>query len=578
MATLRDPLFGLDNAPSAEWQAAAAEAARPSSLRGGWEAGRIGTERNALGIDEVAARAAGDIERANTLRAQNDALGQAQARVAPTVGRVEDINGVGDALSWAAGQVGQGAASMVEPLAATTALGAVGRVAGMLPGTAGKVGRAIGTVGGPLAAYGINQRQMAGEFANTAMADPELMARTSPQELYNTANIVGGVAGLADTVLPTVIGRQLTGAGLRQGIGSMGFGAKTALGMAGGGVSEVSQGEVSRYAQGVLNPNRDTSGDMMDRVNEGLGGAVGDAPFTAAGAAADAGYRRLGVTADQIGTKTGDMVDLVKEKYEGSALQGGVDKVVATGKQKVGDLIDLVRGDDGNIDLVKLAETARDNVEGAARKYKLAKDEYDILKAEPPPGVADDPDKYGAWFNENSTRRNEIIANRLNDLMDDDPKAEVLFDRMMSEQDPVAQQVAIDEAAEYVLEHNDLEDLSNKGGRAAAVAGELAAKGATALGKGAVTAGKAAMKFGRAVFDGAAAEARKKNAQGEDYVAKGYEAWLERTGRAATDRVVQCVRNSPAAAQAKRRGEVLGELLATETQASLVFCPANNWH
>lgn len=174
MATLRDPLFGLNNAPSAEWQAAAAEAARPNSLRGGWESGRIANERNALAIDEFAARAAGDEQRANTLRMQNEALGQAQARVAPEVGRVEDINGVGDALNWAAGQVGQGAASMVEPLAATTALGAVGRVVGMLPGTAGKVGRAIGTVGGPLAAYGINQRQMAGEFANTAMADPEL--------------------------------------------------------------------------------------------------------------------------------------------------------------------------------------------------------------------------------------------------------------------------------------------------------------------------------------------------------------------------------------------------------------------
>ena len=62
MTTLRDPLLGLDNAPSAEWQAAEAEAARPNSLRGGWEAGRIGSERNALGIDELAARDAGDME------------------------------------------------------------------------------------------------------------------------------------------------------------------------------------------------------------------------------------------------------------------------------------------------------------------------------------------------------------------------------------------------------------------------------------------------------------------------------------------------------------------------------------
>ena len=56
MASLR---YGTDNAPSAEWQAALDEQDRPSALRGGWETGRIGTDRNALGIDESAARAPG---------------------------------------------------------------------------------------------------------------------------------------------------------------------------------------------------------------------------------------------------------------------------------------------------------------------------------------------------------------------------------------------------------------------------------------------------------------------------------------------------------------------------------------
>ncbi len=567
MATLRDPLFGLDNAPSAEWQAA--EAARPNSLRGGWEAGRIGTERNALAIDEYAARSAGDIERADSLRAQNEALAQAQARVAPTTQRIEDVNSIGTGLNWAGGVIGQGVASMVEPVAAATALGAVGRVAGMLPGAAGKVGGAIGSIGGPLAAYGINQRQLAGEFVNTATQDPELMARTSPQDLYKTANIVGGVAGLADTVLPTVIGRQLTGAGLRQGIGSMGSGAKTALGMAGEGLTEVGQGEVSRYAQGVLNPNRDTSGDVMDRVNEGLGGALGGGPLIAAGAYADSGLRRVGKTADQIGTKTGDMIDMAKERYDGSAMQQGVDKVVAAGKQKVGDLVDMAWGEDGKIDLAKLAEGARDNVEQAVERYKLSAEERSILSGDVPADIVDDPAKYTQWMVENDGKRIGFVAERLNDMLETDPRAEELFDRLTGTEDPVEQATIAEEAAQYILENNELEQLATRGQRAAAAFGELATKGATALGKGAVAAGKAAMGFGKAVFDGAAAEARKKNAQGEDYAAKGYEAWLERTGRAATERVVQGAKNSPAAAQAKRRGDLFGEMLAAETQASL---------
>ena len=244
MATLRDPFFAPNTVSIDEMQQL--QDADKGSLRRGWEAGRIGSERNALGIDEVAARAAGDIQRAETLRMQNDALGQAQARVAPTTGRVEDINSIGTGLNWFGGAVGQGLASMAEPVAAATALGGIGRVAGMLPGTAGKVGRAIGTVGAPAAAFGINQRQMAGEFANTAMQDQELMARTSPQDLHQTANLYGAGAGLLDTALPGVIGHQLTGGALRAGMKAAGAGmgpaAKTGLGMLGEGTTEYLQG------------------------------------------------------------------------------------------------------------------------------------------------------------------------------------------------------------------------------------------------------------------------------------------------------------------------------------------------
>ena len=151
------------------------------------------------------------------------------------------------------------------------------------------------------------------------------MARTSPQDLYRTANLVGAAGGAMDTVLPSIIGRQVLGAGMRAGIKGMGPAAKTVLGMAGEGGTEWAQGKGSQYALGQLNPNRDTSGDASDDLNNALGGAVGGGPLIAAGAYADAGYRRMGHTADQIGTKAGEVYDLAKDQYSGSALERGVD-------------------------------------------------------------------------------------------------------------------------------------------------------------------------------------------------------------------------------------------------------------
>lgn len=583
MATLRDPLFGLNNAPTAEWQAAEIEAQRPNSLRGGWESGRIGTDINALNADISSLRASGDSARADGLQREAEALRQQQARVAPQIGRLEDIHGVGDALSWAAGQVGQGAAPMVEPLAAATSIGGVGALMGMAPGGIGAAGRALRNFGAPAAAFGINQRQLKGEFYGEASQDPELMARTSPQDLNNTAELYGVGAGALDTVLPHIVGRQLTGAGLRKGLDGMGIGAKTLMGMGAEGATEAAQNYGSQQTQGYLNPNRETSGDMMENVNAFAGGAIGGGPISAAGAMADAGYRRTGVTADQIGAKTGEMVDLARERYEGSALQSGVDtavdgmgKALAAGKQKAGDLMDLARDDEGNISLTRLAEAAgeaRDSVQGGAQdlvqRYKVSAEERDILDAVPPQGLEQDPEKYAAWFAETSGKRTNFVAQRLDEMAESDPAAADLFDRLVGETDPAAQQAVAEEGASYILQNNEIEQLQTRAERAAAAAGEFAMKGAGAVGKGAVAAGKAAAKFGKAVFDGAAGEMRKQNKQGEGPAAQGYAAWLERTDRAITDRAARDGLAPPDAAQARSRGDLFGEMLATETQAAL---------
>ena len=221
---------------------------------------------------------------------------------------------------------------------------------------------------------------MAGEFANNAMQDQELMARTSPQDLYRTANLVGAAGGAMDTVLPGIIGHQLTGGALRAGIKGMGPAAKTALGMLGEGGTELTQGEAGRYALGYLNPNRDTSEDASNRLNEAAGGAAGGGPLIAAGAYADAGFRRVGHTADQIGTKAGEVYDMAKEQYEGSALERGVDAAGAKakglfnrGKDEVIDLYEAAKDEDGKVAEEEKIFTIQRDVTGPDQgQYQIA--------------------------------------------------------------------------------------------------------------------------------------------------------------------------------------------------------------
>ena len=593
-----------------------ATAAGMGSLRRGWETGRIGNERNARGIDELAARSAGDLQRAEGLRAQNEALGRRQALYAPEVGRVEDINWEpGKALSWAAGQVGQGVASMAEPVAAATALGGVGRLAGMLPGAAGKVGRAIGTIGGPAAAFGINQRQMAGEFANNAMEDKELMARTSPQDLYRTANLVGAAGGAMDTVLPSVIGRQVLGAGLRAGIKGMGPAAKTVLGMVGEGGTEWVQGEAGRYALGQLNPNRDVSEDPSNRLNEALGGAVGGGPLIAAGAYADAGYRRMGHTADQIGTKAGEVYDLAKDQYSGSALERGVDAagtkakgLFNRGKGEVIDLYEAAKDEDGKVNLGKAVDMANERVRQQAEEFlgqplqdgklKLDDDTRNTLAFSADPSVpapqhvldSQDPEATQKWYAEGYSKRGQTALDILDELAaNGDQTAERLAVRIAEEG---FNSEAADEGVMYVQQaaaESEGAEFRSTAEAGYAVAGKLGVMGARAIGKGAVKMGKGALKIGKDIWSAGKDELSKKNAQGEELSA--YAAWRERTGRAKAEMDSLDIQNAevrtrlhnsmPAERKAQeaivqRRAEAMGEILVAEAQA-LDETPAVAW-
>ena len=103
-----------------------AQANSMNALQKGWEAGRLGTDVNANNARMASLRADGQMQEADALAAQNAALAERQAMYAPRVGQVEDIRGLSDFGSWAATQIGQGSASMMDPMVAAAGATAAG--------------------------------------------------------------------------------------------------------------------------------------------------------------------------------------------------------------------------------------------------------------------------------------------------------------------------------------------------------------------------------------------------------------------------------------------------------------------
>jgi hypothetical protein len=486
-------------------------AAGMGSLRRGWAAGRIGNELNPMRTEQLDAEIAGDVPRAATLRDQIGRLEQRQQLYAPEVGRVEDIHGLRDAAGWLGGQVGQGAASMLDPVAVSAGLSAAGRVAGAVPHPMARMaGKAA--QGAALVLPGFMAKdQLTGEFIGEAQNDPGLMARTSPQGLRDMAGNYGTLAAIPDSILPGIVGRQLGGFGLGKGISRLSTPARAGLGAVGEGATEALQSAGSQYAQGLLNPDRDTSGDFMENVNSFAGGAVGGAPFSAAGAMADSGYRRVGDTAERLGTKAGEVIDLARETAEPYIAQG-----IAGAKAQGGKVIDLLAGEDGKVSTDSVTEALRSAVTPAG---KLSDDEMSVLKDIPPDDIIADDAKVGDWLNANGEKRLNLVAEKLQAM--DDPEAGEMLQRIGAETDPDRQHAALTAAADFLISKSPVGRASS---RAEKLAGFSEVAGAL-LGKAAVGVGKGAVSLGKSVASGVKEGMGKKNAQVEE----DFSAWRERT-------------------------------------------------
>ena len=582
-------------------------AAGMGSLRRGWESGRIGTELNPLRTKALDAKIAGDAARQAELDAQVSALEQRQQMFAPRVSDLRDINGVGDGLDWFTGQAGQGAASMLDPVAAAAGLGVVGRVAGAIPHPIAK-GIGLAAQAGQFAVpWMMSKQQLTGEFIGEAGHDKELMARTSPQGLRDMAGNYGVVAGGLDSALPGMFGRQITGlsrAGstvARQS--TLGAGAKFGLGVLGEGATEGAQAAGSQYARGLLNPNRDTSGDNWDIVNNFAGGMAGGSPFAGAGALAEAGHNRIDGGVDAVKGKAGEVVDLMNANPAVQEVKEAGKKWWQSGKEAVIDLQAAVADENGNITPSSVAGAAKGAVDMGVEKANRAaatEEFWNAMSGQMPPEMAADASPVGAaqqeaWVKAHDERRATAVMSMLK-TMQDDPKAQELL-ASVNEADPVNRHIALTQAGGYVVDRMEQDSLAEEAGVAKENQGAklVGALGGLA-GRAAMGVGKTALEFGKAALSGAKeGMGRKKNMQVSqaEYDAMPdlpaidtpYGDWLLRTGRNKTTLAEEALNevNSTQTGPAKpeaiklqqameksyRRAQLFGEKLASVTKRNL---------
>jgi hypothetical protein len=528
MPTLRDDIFA--NQPRSNnllpQEVDALAASGMGDLRRGWESGRIGNDLNPLRTQELDAQIANDLPRAQTLRDQIGVLEQRQQMYAPRVGDLRDIHGVGDGLDWAAGQVGQGAASMIDPMAVSAGLGMVGRVAGAVPHPVAK-GVGLAATGASVAIPALmSKNQLTGEFIGEAEHDKELMANTSPQRLRDMAGNYGMAAAIPDSFLPGMIGRQLVGATARKAgeRALLGAGGKTLMGMGAEGITEGGQAAGSQYARGLLNPNRDTSGDNWDIINNAAGGFIGAGPFSAAGAYSEAGHNRVGAGVAAVKGKAGEVVDLMNDARSsdtGKKVERSIKDLWEGGKAKVGDTIDLAKekatdfatGEDGSVSV----GNAVDNVYTKYEHMRMRKEDKDTLDSGFPEGFTDlPPAQQAAWLVKDDAAKREVIDRVLE--KSEDPEAKAHIAALQAGTDPAALDNALDFARHITREESTMEVVKDAAESAASWAGELAgkaARGAAGLG---VAAAKGAMR-------GATG---KKNAQSAGFTTTSYEDWQAR--------------------------------------------------
>jgi hypothetical protein len=581
MAGLRDNFSVSVENPDLAAFTDAAQAGGMGSLRRGLETGLIGNELNPLHTAALQAQIDGNTEAEAEARARIKALQLRQQAYAPEVGRVEDVHGLGDFGSFAAGQIGQGLASMTEPVAAGAALGTVGRVAGMIPGPIGQGVSAAAKLGGFAVPYMMSKNQLRGEQIGNQERDPALMARTTPQQRMDSADTYSTLAAFPDSAAPALIGRQFSG--LSRAVGAaerklaMGPAQKALATMTGEGLTEMGQSMGSQFALGQLNPERDTSGDAMENVNNFAGGMLGSSPLAGAGAYAEAGHNRVGAGVDRVKQAAGSVVDMANET--------GIPKKVAdAASSATGSIRDLLADDEGEVTLGGVTSKVKD----AVATYKRSKEDLAALHPTTIPKELD-REKQVALLLKGDEKRAEVVTRTLTGMADD-AEAQQHARAVASAASPDERVIAVEDAADFLItRHEQAEvkrDVSGWGqiaGAAAQGAGSVAATGL----KGAAGLVK---DFAKGVKKGLGSKKNMQNAgdyaigdanvvqDGKTNSTDPYKAWQERTGFTQQNDTADAVAGDlPSAAKAKqleaqersrRRATMFGSKMSAAAKAA----------
>ena len=256
---------------------------------------RRGLDSAALGIQEgELLRAADQAELEGDTATRDWLIHAAQTRqqeaaaLAPRVGSYADVHGVGDAIDYIQGGLGQAVPSM----ALSTGPGVAGAAAGaaigsVVPG----VGNVLGATIGGLLAGGYQSYELgAGEAASQQHAD-EYIRNLPVEERIKEQRLKGLGEMFAEQAVPALIGGRLWG-GMARVFGELNKAAtkeaakavgKAALKRGARGFAEDTLGEAA--TEGVqaklgqmslqrLNPNRDTTHDLQELIDSTIFGAL----------------------------------------------------------------------------------------------------------------------------------------------------------------------------------------------------------------------------------------------------------------------------------------------------------------
>ena len=267
----------------------------------GLRAGFSGLDANYLAAEASAAEAAGDMPRALRLKQQAYDMLREGAAWTPPISKMGQVHGLGDAADYLAGKTGEGLSSFVAPIA----LGAGARML-------------AGPVAGALTAAGTFYTPGKGGQVIRQWEDPQLMATTTPGAREGMASLKGlsdaawGAAGVGN-VTRSLAGHSVSPVttSVRGALAEMG---KDALRSAGHmGVVSTGMERTGQLAHSVLKPQRDTTHDLIDLAEAGVGGAAGMALPGAVGGGVHAAKLMAVKGAHAAGDMAGAALDKGKE-------------------------------------------------------------------------------------------------------------------------------------------------------------------------------------------------------------------------------------------------------------------------